>query len=374
MRDPRQPVSWKDARFQPAIDAVRAAVGVTERDREDDPMIGMLLDRFSWDHDKVVERYKTSLARREELGLAKVKADIVDGGLGLDRLPHAAEVGRVIKINGCSSLERPERGAATGDQEGVLVNGKRVAFGDVIGCYEMRYGHSAVVAAAAEPPAAVAPEAPAPAPAAVAAPEALPASARSGAQTARSGAEKVSPQQFTEYMVYVTQWRWLQCEDYIRLHGELGFWSMIHDLSCPAGYISLWSRMRSLLKQCGAGRTHHRAEPPARSARNPCSAAPLLTAAARRSRCVQVHAARGGGVRRALPSDGAEDPRHQRAAHLRPGLVGHLGLPAAAPQGPHRAPHHLADQRRGGGALRAAAAHAAAPQGGPPGRRRLRGG
>lgn len=26
-----------------------------------------------------------------------------------------------------------------------------------------------------------------------------------------------------------------------------GFWSMIHDCSCPAGYASLWSRMRSLL-------------------------------------------------------------------------------------------------------------------------------
>ena len=59
----------------------------------------------------------------------------------------------------------------------------------------------------------------------------------------------MTPAEFTRYMVYVTQWRWLQCESYIRRHGELGFWSMIHDCSCPQGYLSLWSRMRSLLNQ-----------------------------------------------------------------------------------------------------------------------------
>lgn len=34
-------VPWKDARFQPAIDSVRAACGMSSADREDDPMIGM---------------------------------------------------------------------------------------------------------------------------------------------------------------------------------------------------------------------------------------------------------------------------------------------------------------------------------------------
>ena len=35
------PVKWKDPRFQPAIDSVRAACGFVTSDREDDPMIGM---------------------------------------------------------------------------------------------------------------------------------------------------------------------------------------------------------------------------------------------------------------------------------------------------------------------------------------------
>ena len=75
----------------------------------------------------------------------------------------------------------------------------------------------------------------------------------SSATAASSGAgpssDDLTPAQFTRYMVYVTQWRWLQCEEYIRRHGELGFWSMIHDCSCPQGYVSLWTRMRSLLGQ-----------------------------------------------------------------------------------------------------------------------------
>ena len=38
----RGPVAWKDARFQPAIDSVRAKCGFSSSmDREDDPMIGM---------------------------------------------------------------------------------------------------------------------------------------------------------------------------------------------------------------------------------------------------------------------------------------------------------------------------------------------
>jgi len=56
----------------------------------------------------------------------------------------------------------------------------------------------------------------------------------------------VAPADFTKYMLYVTQWRWIQCERYAREHGELGFWSMMHDLSCPSGFTSLWSRTRSI--------------------------------------------------------------------------------------------------------------------------------
>ena len=36
-----EPVQWKNPRFQPAIDSVRAACGFVTSDREDDPMIGM---------------------------------------------------------------------------------------------------------------------------------------------------------------------------------------------------------------------------------------------------------------------------------------------------------------------------------------------
>ena len=60
--------------------------------------------------------------------------------------------------------------------------------------------------------------------------------------------------------LYVTQWRWIQCERYAREHGELGFWSMMHDLSCPSGFTSLWSRTRSIfhtyLKPVRCWRSH----------------------------------------------------------------------------------------------------------------------
>ena len=80
--------------------------------------------------------------------------------------------------------------------------------------------------------------------------------------------ELVTPAEFTTYMLFVTQWRWIQCERYTRRHGELGWrtslplaapqprgrravanaparptrrhWSMIHDMSCPDGFFSLW--------------------------------------------------------------------------------------------------------------------------------------
>jgi len=209
------PISWKDQRFPPAIDAVRKACGTADHDREDDAMIGMLLDRFSWNHDKVVEQYTRSVTRRKELGVSEIKAKIVDGGLGLEELPGAADVRAKMVINGSMSLDKAT-GGCTGDGS-VNINGTSVAYGDVIGCYEMRYGHSDT--------------------------------GDSKSTTAEEAARAVTPAQFTKYMVWVTQWRWLQCENYIRRHGELGFWSMVHDISCPDGYMALYSRFRSLLGQ-----------------------------------------------------------------------------------------------------------------------------
>lgn len=206
-------VAWKDPRFEPAIAAVRTACGLSTQNYEDDPMIGMLLDRYSWDQAKVVELYQKSLDRRKVLGMAEIRDDIIRGGLSLDQLPHADRVKDIIRVNGSSSLEKPAPNGASGEAGGVMINGKAVAYGDVIGSYELRYGHGSAGAADASA------DAPPP----------------------------VTPADFTKYMTYVTQWRWLQCEYYIRRHGELGFWAMIHDISCPAGYLSLWSRMRSLL-------------------------------------------------------------------------------------------------------------------------------
>ena len=182
-----------------------------------------LLDRYSWDEKRVVELYRRSVERRKDLGMDAVKREIQRDNLQLDSLPHAKEVRSVISVNGSSSLEKVVKSPRGGSgSDGVVIDGKQVAYGDVIGCYEMRYGHG------------------------------KPATGAGGgglASTSSSESNAVSPDQFTRYMVYVTQWRWLQCEDYIRRHGELGFWSMIHDCSCPQGYVSLWSRMRSLLNQ-----------------------------------------------------------------------------------------------------------------------------
>lgn len=216
-------VAWKDPRFAPAIDKIRLACGVA--DRSDDALIGMMLDRFAWDEQKVITMYEKSARRRKELGLAEIKADIQrnspDGrGSGeLRNLPHDAAVRSMITINGSTSSEKPA-GRPGGEAEVTIVHGRPVHYGDVIGCYELRYGHCSKPAATA---ASAASEAPRPPP--------------------------LSTEQFTRYMVYVTQWRWLQCERYIHRHGELGFWSIIHDVSCPAGYISLWGRMRSLLRE-----------------------------------------------------------------------------------------------------------------------------
>lgn len=219
---PIPPVAWKDPRFQPAIDAVRLACGYSLADREDDPMIGMLLDRFSWDEKRVCEMYSKSVKRRKELGLEEIKRNIRQDDLRLESLPHATDIRQVISVNGSCGQEKavPVKGPA--DKNAVKIDGKDVAYGDVIGCYEMRYGHG----------------------------HGNKGDGSSGGLAGLdSEVQPVTPAQFTKYMVYVTQWRWLQCENYIRSHGELGFWSMIHDCSCPAGYVSLWSRMRSLLGQ-----------------------------------------------------------------------------------------------------------------------------
>ena len=251
-------VAWKDPRFQPAIDSVRKSCSaITTPDGEDDPFIGMLLDRYSWDENKVCELYRRSLERRKTLGLDKVKRDIVEGGLNLNQLPHAKEVRQVISVNGASSLEKMGGKLRSSDDTDTdcLIDGKKVKYGDVLGCYELRYGHGRT----------------APVQAADGADAAAEKAAEAGSESARSSWSSwsawatgssasaaatitpdettLTPAQFTRYMVYVTQWRWLQCENYIRKHGELGFWSMIHDCSCPAGYVSLWGRMRNLLGQ-----------------------------------------------------------------------------------------------------------------------------
>lgn len=195
-------VAWKDPRFEPAIDAVRSACGVPENNYEDDPMIGMLLDRYAWDHKKVVELYQASVERRNTLGMGKVREDIVSNGLSLDQLPHAKSIKQLVTVNGSSGIEHAASASpGAGDVE---IDGKKIKYGNVIGCYEMRYGHGKVID-------------------------------EGGESGAAGDHPAVSPQDFTQYMVYVTQWRWLQCEQYIRRHGELGFWSMIHDISCPQG-------------------------------------------------------------------------------------------------------------------------------------------
>jgi len=56
----------------------------------------------------------------------------------------------------------------------------------------------------------------------------------------------ITPDQFATYMMYVTQWRWLQCERYAQAHGRVGYWSMIHDLSCPQGFFALWQKARAV--------------------------------------------------------------------------------------------------------------------------------
>ena len=88
-------VPWRNPRFDPAIDRVRHACGVAEHDREDDALIGMLLDRFKFDHSKVVDMYRKSSARRDELGMREIKNNILANNLRLEHFPHHLDVGKV---------------------------------------------------------------------------------------------------------------------------------------------------------------------------------------------------------------------------------------------------------------------------------------
>ena len=322
---------------------VRADCGLADDNREDDPMIGMLLDRYSWDHARVVELFKSSLQRRNDLGMSKVREEIVSGNLGLQQLPHADEVRQVVAINGSTSAEKASTNGAAAAGESVIVDGKALKFGDVIGCYELRYGHQGQ------------------------------GSVPAGGQGGESSRVPVSPDQFTKYMVYVTQWRWLQCEHYIRRHGELGFWSMIHDISCP-----------EVLPANACARVHPgvraaslRPRPPLHrltDSRAPLAQCPGVHVAVEPGPepARPVHATSGGGLCRPLSSNGAEDTDHQRASHLWARVVGHLGSAAAASQGPDRPAHHLVHLRRGGGKVRAPGAHAPSLEGGAAGWPRLK--
>ena len=213
---------WRDSRFPASVEAVRKACGVPAHDHEDDVMIGMMLDRFGWDHAKVEDAYAYSRRRREDLGLAQIKRRILVDGLALQQFPHHNEVGNVIPIFASTSLDRRPSG---GEPSSSAAGAEREAHG--IGSYELRYG-----------------------------------------QGANTTSELVTPAEFTTYMLFVTQWRWIQCERYTRRHGELGWrtslplaapqprgrravanaparptrrhWSMIHDMSCPDGFFSLW--------------------------------------------------------------------------------------------------------------------------------------
>ena len=195
---------------------VRKACNVASDDWEDDPMIGMLLDRLGWKHDKVVEAYNESVERRRALGTGELRAKILSGNLGLDDAPFAAQVRAKMVINASVSLNKAA-GVSGGGKPG------KVASYDVIGSYELRYGHSSSNGATSNH--------------------------ESSRHSKADKSSMVTAAQFTEYMVYVTVWRWLQLELYIRRHGELGFWSMIHDISCPEGYMALWSRFRNLLNE-----------------------------------------------------------------------------------------------------------------------------
>ena len=73
--------------------------------------------------------YKASVAKRERLGLAAVKADLLENNLRLDTLPHADAVKTVIKINGSTSTEKPSMSKASDAPSSTIVEGKEVRAG-----------------------------------------------------------------------------------------------------------------------------------------------------------------------------------------------------------------------------------------------------
>ncbi len=77
-------VAWKDARFPPAIEAVRAAVGLSPTaSREDDAMIGMMLDRCA--HCQWPMRQPTLATRHSRIALLAPLRALRDFTC---RLPH----------------------------------------------------------------------------------------------------------------------------------------------------------------------------------------------------------------------------------------------------------------------------------------------
>jgi uncharacterized protein (UPF0248 family) len=81
-------VPWKDPKFFEGVEKVRSMCNVSAADREDDAIIGMMLDRFKWDYAKSAEMYTLSVKRRQELGMPKIKHDIISRDLRLEEFPH----------------------------------------------------------------------------------------------------------------------------------------------------------------------------------------------------------------------------------------------------------------------------------------------
>ena len=256
-------VPWKQARFYHGVERVRDMCGVPKGDRGDDAVIGMMLDRFGWDYERTAEMYQVSVRRRKELGMAAIKDDIVSQQLSVEDFPHHRDVMPVIPVFASTSLEPPTAAAAAAAEPGSL---------PVIGCYELRYGQG---------------------------------------DPDRRESSLVTPSDFTRYMLYVTQWRWLQCERYAQRHGEIGLWSMVHDLSCPSGFFSLWSRARSVFNKCAWGLRLLASPPPRHTHPARVFAGPAPHPRAR-ALWPQVPLPGGGGVRRPFPSDGSKDPHRQR--------------------------------------------------------------
>ena len=57
-------VPWKDGRFEAGVADIRAACGVPDHSRDDDVFIGMLLESFKWDREKVIDERECELATR----------------------------------------------------------------------------------------------------------------------------------------------------------------------------------------------------------------------------------------------------------------------------------------------------------------------